>query len=458
MDLKDNPFYILKLPCSATRKQIYAAADELSLWDSSGQAEEAQVKLLNPVSRLSAEMDWFPGFDANQSGEICACIAELRPIQLTSEDSLTNLNILLYNMTCAQDQNEPLLHLITNTSRVFSAITNEDVHMRLSACHSMAGIPAPRASSVKEQLKDKRSQIVRSLSLKLQPLPEKQYIQMMTGFGEGLQESYDEIIADLIDQYELRMHDSIEEQTRAVYAEIQKLRNIGYTLSWAERMKLLVQYVKAWDGLSQPIQLKCYANGMSYTSGKQLGNSLADLAVFFCNDKKDPEAAMHLIQEIEPVFKEIPDAANMLADLEKQLVSILARRNQLAQQGRFADTQRIRTKSHLSGSGYVIFVLLSVLLFFLITCNDGSSSSRKPDYQPLPTFHTLPLPSFDIGSLPVPSFDHGPVWEQPYYAAPTLNPHILDLIKPDLTLPAIPEEFLFPESFDIEESTESIEP
>lgn len=465
MDLKDNPFYILKLPCSATRLQIYSAAEELSLWETSDRLETAQSTLLKPDDRLAAEMDWFPGLDGNQLEEICSCIAHDRPIALQGDDPLANLNSLLYNIGFAQEPCDSLRNIIMDADRVFGALMSADMRSRLSACHAMAGIPDPKPSLINKQLKEKRAETVRSLDLMLKKqLSEEQRTELMTEFGEGLQKSYSEIIADLIDQYELRMHDRIENQERMINAEIQMLRNSQHSLLLKEHAKTLVQDVRAWDVLTQPIQLKWYANGMSYQSGKKLGDSLVKLVISFYNDKKDPDAAMYLLNEMKPVFKEIPDITDQLIFLEKQLKPILekleeARKTFQSQQFNFPSS-RIRSKPRTPDSVYWI-VFACIVFFLLITCSisGGGSSYTSPGYTPLPTIRPYPLTSFDIGSLPVPSFNLDPL---PSYSSsfqiPTLDPKIQDWFDSQLDSLSLPEDFVLPESFEIEESTEFEQP
>ena len=83
MELKNNPFYILNVDCEADRAEINAAADELAFFDEDGSVEQAQLTLLNPAKRLSAEIDWFPGLNKTDLDQIRAAIEKNSPISFS---------------------------------------------------------------------------------------------------------------------------------------------------------------------------------------------------------------------------------------------------------------------------------------------------------------------------------------------------------------------------------------
>ena len=85
MELKKNPFFILKVGCDADRAAINASAEELAFFDEEGNVEQAQLTLLNPAKRLTAEMDWFPGLSQAELEQVSKAIEENHPINITMQ-------------------------------------------------------------------------------------------------------------------------------------------------------------------------------------------------------------------------------------------------------------------------------------------------------------------------------------------------------------------------------------
>jgi len=83
MELKKNPFFILKVGCDADRAAINASAEELAFFDEEGNVEQAQLTLLNPAKRLTAEMDWFPGLSETELEQVREAIEKNQPISFT---------------------------------------------------------------------------------------------------------------------------------------------------------------------------------------------------------------------------------------------------------------------------------------------------------------------------------------------------------------------------------------
>ena len=69
MNIKENPFYILKCMPESSKDTIHEQAEVRSFEIDENLCKEAENILLNPKKRLEAEVCWFPGFDYNTISE-----------------------------------------------------------------------------------------------------------------------------------------------------------------------------------------------------------------------------------------------------------------------------------------------------------------------------------------------------------------------------------------------------
>ena len=68
--LRDNPFYILSVTMSASRREIANKAEEQSFLLDADICNDAQACLTNPAKRVMAEIGWFPGEDEETISQI----------------------------------------------------------------------------------------------------------------------------------------------------------------------------------------------------------------------------------------------------------------------------------------------------------------------------------------------------------------------------------------------------
>ena len=76
MELRDiysgNPFFILGASAGNTRAELIDRQEELALFGNSGATEQALSRLLNPQTRLEAEIQWFPLMSAREVQNLIA--------------------------------------------------------------------------------------------------------------------------------------------------------------------------------------------------------------------------------------------------------------------------------------------------------------------------------------------------------------------------------------------------
>ena len=98
-----NPFYLLKVSCSAEKREIVAAVDEMSFFLDAAICSNAQNELINLNKRLLAETNWFIDVDDNAIDAIRKNIDNNEPISSDGLTSLSRLNATIYNLSLSTD-------------------------------------------------------------------------------------------------------------------------------------------------------------------------------------------------------------------------------------------------------------------------------------------------------------------------------------------------------------------
>ena len=100
--LAKDPFYILNIPVRADKGLIAEAADQQSLIYDADLCGSAMDKLLNPVRRLEAELDWFPQEDEETVRIISEAVRNRLPVPEETVSKLGGLgwiNASVYDLS-----------------------------------------------------------------------------------------------------------------------------------------------------------------------------------------------------------------------------------------------------------------------------------------------------------------------------------------------------------------------
>lgn len=123
VEIKNNPFYVLHVDCTASRSDIDAAAETHDPAVDPTSYVKAHEALTSASSRLAAEMDWFPHVSVSQLDLIRACIQRGDLIPVDTLQGLSKLTAMQYNLSLYQfDTSEHLLSIIKALDEQFTSI------------------------------------------------------------------------------------------------------------------------------------------------------------------------------------------------------------------------------------------------------------------------------------------------------------------------------------------------
>ena len=327
-DIRKNPFYVLEVAPTDKRATIIAKAEEKAFFLEGNSCDEAQASLLNPSKRLSAEMDWFCGYDEATISNIRQSIKNKTAISTDGLVGLAKLNATLFNFAISSyDDYFEVGYAILDIDEQYSAVTPFELMETLNGCHNQAGILAVSEDEVERELGKKREQIRKLVSVKTQNLSEDDYIEFITMLAEKCiaDEDYEDgvVIADVVDQYELKMQSAIETATDEITNHLERIKRIANKEGIEANINGLVRRLKKWDKLVQPLQLKSMASGTTHQVSDRVGYDLRDLCLWLHNEQEMTEVALSLVNTLKEIFAEIGNLSDVFESDSNALSKIL---------------------------------------------------------------------------------------------------------------------------------------
>ena len=348
MKLSSNPFFVLRLSCSAGRREIVSAAEELSFMLDPDVCSTAQNDLINLGKRLTAEIGWFPELDNNAILEI---LEKVENGELLSTDSLTQLsklNATLHNFSVSEESDPfEIGYAILDIDEQYSGLNTDEIIATINRNREIAKVAAVQEKDIAEEINKKRDDIRQTITERLSAIDQDSYVELVTMLAEKCiaDEDYEDgvVLADVVDQYEVRMQSQLEESTDKIESHIARIQQLVNDEAISDNINSLIRRVQKWDKLAQPLQLKSQASGMPHEISERLGQQLRGLALYLHNEKGKTEEALTLVNAMKDVFAELfgladlfdsdSDALNDLLQGEEEAKALLAELDAVQKQG-----------------------------------------------------------------------------------------------------------------------------
>ena len=333
MDILKNPFHILGATTRDNRHSIMELAEERSLLSDTDECMEARSILINPRRRISAEVAWLVGIDPALSDEVLKCldaptqsllnIAGLTPIAranllvsgLSRLPNLLSTNIVEWILAIAQASE-------TINPEMVCAILNED--RRTSGFPEIIDL-----SAIDDEIRKQKSHYRQVLTTTLESLSVTERASILTMAIEtstgNSRYQCPILIEDLILSYELGVQDSLEQKQKIIEVQDEKLRamidakNPDTTLQ--PIVNQLIQTVKEWDTLAQPIQLNKKSRGERHASSFEIAWRVQRLAVDLFNEYLKYDFSLQFLNMLLDVFAEVPEIVERITRDKKDLES-----------------------------------------------------------------------------------------------------------------------------------------
>jgi hypothetical protein len=341
MDLLQNPFHILNASPRDNRRRIMELADERSLLLDSSECMEARSDLTNPRKRLSAEVAWLPGIGPKRVGEVLSLL-ESSPTDLLAVDKLSSIaraNLLASGLARLPDHNaDDVAEWILEISWAFEDLDPEELSVIINEERVVSGFPeVSDLSAVEAEIQERRRHYRQVIKSALDNLSPKELVEAVTVAVESATDDGEEhgpiLIADLIDSYEVEAQGFLDKEEGNIRALVEKLRAAvdaerpDSTL--APMVNQLIQVVKNWDTVAQPIQVSTKSRGLDHDASHRVAGLVRGLAIHMFNEHGKLDFSQQLTNMLQEVFAEVGEVAERTAEDADALGEIAEQRVRL---------------------------------------------------------------------------------------------------------------------------------
>ncbi|WOS38071.1 hypothetical protein RP300_01636 [Oligella urethralis] len=334
MDLLQNPFHILNASPRDNRRRIMELADERSLLLDSSECMEARSELTNPRKRLSAEVVWLPGIGSKRAGELLSII-ESSPTDLLAVGNLSSIaraNLLAAGIARLPDHNaDDVAEWILEIAWAFEDLDSDELSVIINEERIVSGFPeVSDLSAVEAEIQERRRHYRKVIKSALDNLSPKELVEAVTVTVESATDDGEEhgpiLIADLVDSYEVEAQGFLDKEEGNIIALVGKLRaavdaeRSDSTL--APMVNQLIQIVKNWDTVAQPIQVSTKSRGLDHDASHRVANLVRSLAIHMFNEHGKLDFSQQLTNMLQEVFAEVAEVAERTAEDADALAEI----------------------------------------------------------------------------------------------------------------------------------------
>ena len=322
MDLFKNPFYILRATPRDDKYRIIELADERSLLSNAAECMEAKAVLTIPRRRVSVEVAWLPGVDPAFYGILFRYLESpneefpnitMAPI---ASANLRATKLLRYPDLLSSDIVEWTLE-ITQKSET---IQPEEVHQVINDDRSVARFSEAAELDVDEEIRNQKRYYSQTITSILENLSVNARACVMTLLLETATSSgryqCPTLIRDLIPAYELSVQDSLEQHNNIIEAQDEQLRTMvdaGHPdTTLAPIVDQLLESVKEWDTLAQPIQLSRQSTGQRHDASSEMARRFRQLAADLFLEYRQPDFSRKILNTLKDVFSEVPEIVEQI--------------------------------------------------------------------------------------------------------------------------------------------------
>ena len=153
------------------------------------------------------------------------------------------------------------------------------------------------------------------------------------------------LIDDLVDSYEVEAQPFLIKEAENIEAFVEKIRTAVDTEKpdsiLSTMVNQLIQVVKNWDTVAQPIQVSTKSRGLDHDASLRVARLVRDLAISLFNEHEKLDFSQQLTNMLQEVFAEVVEVAELTAedasalnDIAEQRVRLLAEAKNRAEEWR----------------------------------------------------------------------------------------------------------------------------
>jgi hypothetical protein len=303
-----NPFHILGATPRDDRRRILELYEERSLRADADLCRQARADLINPRSRLAAELGWLP--EAVSSAQA----HELR--------ALAHANFLaaLWESLGPDEPPARIAALICETAGVLNRVSASEVLRDINADRVASGFPViSNEQQVHAEVSERLTGIGSSVNMALDRLPTTDLIDAMKAAVasgcDGATQRILPFIDDLVDRhYEVGTRAFMEAEAVAIMTLIRAVKQearFGES-ALGPYLDKLDEVVRSWQRVAQPILICAKTRGINHKPAVDLAASLRELSIHLNNEHFMFASMRRLNTLLIECFADVPHSQALL--------------------------------------------------------------------------------------------------------------------------------------------------
>ena len=321
MDLLKNPLHILGASTRDNRHRIMEIAEERSLLSDADECMEARTVLINPRKRISAEVAWLPCVDPDRTDDV---LKQLDPphqdlLNIIGLTPISRANVLTAGLSRLSDiASNNLVDWIFAIAQAFERIDPEEVQGTLNEERRLSGFPQiTDLSVITAEIQNQRRYYSQTLSSVIKNLSVNERARVLTlaiEWSTGNDKTRCPIlIEDLVTSYERGVEEFLEKKQKIIEAQDEKIRVMvdakNPDTALQPIVNQLIQTVKEWDTIAQPIQLSKRSRGERHSTSFEIAWRVRNLAYDLFSEYGKFDFSRKIINMLKEVFAEVPEVS-----------------------------------------------------------------------------------------------------------------------------------------------------
>jgi hypothetical protein len=338
LPLLRNPFNLLGVSSRDTRHRIVDAAEERAVTHAGELCSRAASDLINPRSRVAAEVAWLPGLSPRRASQMVdqlvlnpSAVIRVEGVPLLARSNLLGSAIL----GLAPDQPDAdWLYAIVTLGRTVDEIDPEAVVRAINEDRKVAGFTEVRTvEPVEEALAERRREYRDCIKAALDKLPpEKLAIVCAAAVNEctnGGNVHAPLLIDELVDGYAIETHAFFVQEAENVRKLITRALEVAPKGLQPDSPVLnrLEAVLRNWAFVAQPIQLSAKAQGTTHELSKMIAGEVRGLGVELFNKYHLLDCSQRIVSMLKALFGTVSEIADIIADDSRTLESLARERN-----------------------------------------------------------------------------------------------------------------------------------
>lgn len=313
-------------------------AEERSLLSDSDECMAARGVLNHPRNRISAEIAWLPGVHPEH---IDSVLKQLEPphqnlLNIIGLTYIARANVLTVGLLRISNlSSSNIVEWLLAIAQSSEAINSDEVRAILNEDRRVSGFPEiADNSAIEDGIQEQKRYYRQVLTSVLEYLSVNEQARVLTLIIDtvtGKDKSRSPIlIDDVIVSYENGVADFLKKKQRIIEAQDDKIRAMvdakDPDTTLRPVVNQLIQTVKDWDTIAQPIQLSTKSRGERHTDSFEIAWRVRELAVHLFNEYNKYNYSLQLLNMLLEVFEEVPEIVETIGkdkkDLEAQIDEI----------------------------------------------------------------------------------------------------------------------------------------